>query len=176
MKKAIILHGTGSTPQSYWHPYLKEKLELKDFIVEVPQLPDTNNPDIKKNLPFVLENLEFTDETILIGHSSGCPLILSILEHIDIKIKKAILVAGFCDTLNSPSLQENYDFEKIKLQCDEFIFINSDNDPWGCDDIQGRKLLDNLGGDLIIRKGEGHMGSTSFNQEYKEFPLLLKLI
>jgi len=29
------------------------------------------------------------------GHSAGCPLILSILENIKIKIHKAILVAGY---------------------------------------------------------------------------------
>ena len=34
----------------------------------------------------------------------------------------------------------------------------------------------NLGGTLIIRHGEGHMGSSKFNQPYKEFPLLTKLI
>lgn len=176
MKKVIILHGTGSTPQSYWHPYIKENLEQKDFEVIVPELPNTDNPDIKITLPFVLETQNFDENTILIGHSSGCPLILSILENIDVQIKKAILVAGFCDTLNSPSLQKSYDFNKIKNNCKEFIFINSDNDPWGCDDVQGRKMLEKLGGDLIIRKGEGHMGSEKFEQYYKEFPLLLRLI
>ncbi|MCH8519885.1 MAG: alpha/beta hydrolase [Nanoarchaeota archaeon] len=177
MKKVIILHGTGSTPQSYWHPYIKEKLEEKeDFQVIIPGLPNTNNPDINITLPYILENYEFDERTILIGHSSGCPLILSILEHINCTIQKTILVAGFIDSLNSPALQKSYNFDKIKSNCRKFIFINSDNDPWGCDDVQGRKMLNALDGDLIIRKGEGHMGSQKFNQEYKEFPLLLKLI
>ncbi|MEK7577324.1 MAG: hypothetical protein AAB492_01730 [Patescibacteria group bacterium] len=29
---------------------------------------------------------------------------------------------------------------------------------------------------MIIRHGEGHMGSDSFKQPYKEFPFLVKLI
>jgi hypothetical protein len=37
-------------------------------------------------------------------------------------------------------------------------------------------MFDHLGGTLIVRHGEGHMGSDSFNQPYKEFPLLEKLI
>ena len=37
-------------------------------------------------------------------------------------------------------------------------------------------MFDNLGGELIIRHGEGHMGSDSFNQPYKEFPLLANII
>lgn len=36
-------------------------------------------------------------------------------------------------------------------------------------------MFENLGGMLIINN-EGHMGSDTFKQPYKEFPLLLKLI
>lgn len=46
-----------------------------------------------------------------------------------------------------------------------------------CDDNQGRQMLDSLSkGTLIIKKGEGHMGSDRFNQPYREFPFLLNLI
>jgi len=33
-----------------------------------------------------------------------------------------------------------------------------------------------FGGTLIIRHGEGHMGSDKFNQPYREFPLLEKIL
>ncbi len=56
------------------------------------------------------------------------------------------------------------------------MFIHSDNDPWGCSEKQGKEMFDKLGGTLIIKHGEGHMGSDSFNQPYKKFPLLVKLI
>ncbi len=175
MKKVIILHGTGSNPNSYWHPYIKRELENKGYIVSIPELPNTNEPNIKETLPFILENESFDEDTILIGHSSGCPLILAVLENLNIRIKQVILVAGFCDTLPSKSLQKSYEFDKIKLNCNNFIFINSVNDPWGCDEKQGRKMFEKLEGTLIINN-EGHMGSGKFNQEYREFPFLLKLI
>ena len=54
--------------------------------------------------------------------------------------------------------------------------FSPDNDPWTCDDKQGRMMLDHLGGVQVIPKGEGHMGSTTYNQPYKEFPLLVKLV
>lgn len=131
-------------------------------------------------MPFVLKNGKFVSETILIGHSAGTPLILSILENINVKINKAILVAGYArsNPKNEPQpiLQEKYNWNKIKNNVRDIIFINSDNDPWGCDDKQGRYMFDNLGGTLIIRHGEGHMGSDYFNQPYKEFPLLEKLL
>ena len=147
------------------------------YQVSTPELPDTENPDLTKWLPRALEE-KLDLNTVLIGHSSGCPLILSILENIKIKVKKAILVAGFSTPLpDGPkkNLQKKYDWEKIKNNCGEYIFINSDNDPWKCDDKQGRNLYDHLGGTLIIWH-QGHMGSDTFKQPYKEFPFLIKLL
>lgn len=179
MKNVSIFHGHGGTPNSFWFPWLKSELERAGYEVWLPQLPHTENPDLKEWLSFVLEYGKFDEETILVGHSCACPFILSILERIEVKIRKAILVAGFITPLDEkpdPILQESYDWEKIKAHCEEFIIINSDNDPWGCDDKQGRAIFDRVGGTLIIRHGEGHMGSDTFNQPYKEFPLLLRLI
>ncbi len=179
MKNAILLHGSGGTPKSHWLPSIKGFLEKKTYEVWAPQLPDADKPDLKKLVPFVLKNGIFNEETILIGHSSGCPLILSILENIKVKISKAILVAGYARPLsNEPDsmLQKEYDWEKIRRNAKEIIFINSDNDPWGCNDKEGAYMAEKVGGKLIILHGEGHMGSDKFNQPYKEFPLLEKLL
>ncbi len=179
MKNAIILHGTGDTPDLFWFPYIKEKLEEKSFEVWLPQLPNAKKPNLQDWLPFILENGKFTEETIIIGHSAGAQIILSILENSDLKIKKAILVSGYSKPLpkteNDPKNQDSFNWEKIKGKVGEFIFINSDNDPWECTDVQGKIMADNLGGKLIVMH-DGHMGSQTYNQPYKEFPLLLELI
>ena len=179
MKNAIILHGTGDSPDLFWFPYLKENLEKKGFEVWLPQLPNATKPNLKDWLPFILENGEFTEETVLIGHSAGAQIILSILENSNIKIKQAILVSGYAKPLpkteNDPKNQDEFNWGKIKGKANEFIFINSDNDPWECTDVQGKIMADNLGGKLIVRH-DGHMGSQTHNQPYKEFPLLLELI
>jgi predicted alpha/beta hydrolase family esterase len=73
-------------------------------------------------------------------------------------------------------IKESYDWAKIKENCSKFVIINSDNDPWGADDKEGRFMADKLGGILIIPMGEGHMGSDYYGQPYKEFPLLEKMI
>ena len=180
MKNAIILHGTGCNPRSYWIPYIKKYLEKNGYDVWVPQLPDSENPDLKKQLPFILANGKFNKDTILIGHSAGGPLAISVLEHISVKINKAILVAGYARIKGSKKpekiLQKEYDWNKVKTNVKDMIFINSDNDPWGCNDVEGRYMLDNIGGILIMPYGEGHMGSDSFKQPYKEFPLLKRLL
>jgi hypothetical protein len=180
MKNAIILHGSGETPNSFWIPYIKEDLEKKGYEVWIPQLPDADAPVLSKWLPLVLEGGKFSKETVIISHSAGGPLLLSVLEKIAVKIKQAILVAGFSYPLSGDTakdiLQDSYDWQKIKDNVEDIIFINSNNDPWGCDDKQGKLMFDNLGGTLIVRDGEGHMGSDKFNQPYREFPLLTKLI
>ena len=180
MKNAMIFHGNGETPNSFWHPSIKSFLEKHGYEVWAPQLPDADNPNLRFQLPFVLKNGKFNAETIIIAHSARCPLCLAVLENISVKISKAILVAGFCKCPKNldlhPILQRKYGWEKIRKNVKEIIFINSDNDPWGADDKQGYYMFRNLGGTLIIRHGEGHMGSNRYKQPYKKFPLLEKLL
>lgn len=75
MKKIIIFHGTGGTPNHFWFDYIKNSMDKSKFSVDVPQLPDKDNPRLLTQLPFLLSKFNFDSETILIGHSSGCPLI-----------------------------------------------------------------------------------------------------
>ncbi len=178
MRNAVILHGAGETPKSFWLPYAKRELEKRGFAVSIPQLPDANQPDIAKWLPTALKE-KYGSNTVIIAHSAGCPLLLSVLENVKPTIRKAILVAGYSTPLPKGAnkiLQEKYDWKKIRAHAKEFVFINSDNDPWGCDDRQGRQMLNRLGGTLIIPHGEAHMGSDKFNQPYKKFPLMAKII
>ena len=181
MKNAIILHGAGDTPNSFWIPSIKSFLEKKGYQVWAPQLPDANNPNLKKQLPFVLEGGvgRFDKNTILIGHSAAGPLVLSVLENIGVKIHKAVIISGYIfQSKEQPSkiLQEKYDAQKIKSHVSDLIFINSDNDPWGCDDKQGLSMWQKFGGTLILREKEGHCGSDTFKQPYTRFPLLEKLL
>ena len=183
MKNAIILTAYGQSPDDFWYPYVKQGLEEKGYKVWLEQIPDYEVPKLEVNLPYVQKELKtwgVGDETILIGHSVGVPLALSFLQGLEGKIKQGIFVAGFVSPLGPPEpngiLQKQYDWEKIKQSCDEFVFIHSDNDPWGCGEEQGKVMFENLGGTLVIKHDEGHFGTTVHNQPYKEFPFLLSLI
>jgi len=169
MKNAIILHGTGDSPDLYWFPYVAEGLKNKGYEVWLPELPNAKKPNLKDWLTFVLKNGKITEETVIIGHSAGAQLILSILENTDKKVKKVILVAGYSKPLpkteNDLKNQDEYNWDKIRGKAKEFVFINSDNDPWTCDDKQGKIMVDNLGGKQIVRH-DGRMGSAMYNQPY----------
>ena len=178
MKNCIIIHWTGSDSNSFWHPWLKKELEKSWYEVWLPDMPNADSPRIDEWLSFILEKWHFDADTVLVWHSAGVPTILSVIENINIKISKAVLVAGFCESLNSEPnaiLQESYDWEKIKGNCNEFIVINSDNDPWWCDDKQWKKIAGYLDWTFIL-KHDWHMWSTSFNQPYREFKELLEYL
>ncbi len=176
--KYTLLHGSGNGPDM-WLPWLKKELENRGNEVWMPHMPVSEKPDIQKQLPFLLESSEITPGSILIGHSAACPVILGLLQTIDFKIRKAVLVAGYyhkTDDDISKSWPSIYEFKKIKSHCKDFLFIVSDNDPWGCNDAHSRPYFDKLGGTMVIVKDGGHFGSNTFNNPMYEFPLLLNLL
>jgi uncharacterized protein len=177
MKNAILLHGTSCTPESFWFPSIRRFLESEGYDVWAPHLPQPDDPDLEVQLPYVLENGVFTDETIIIGHSAGVPLALAILERVG--VGKAVLVAGFARPLGKDGTHEkivkDFAWDAIRENVRELIVINAVNDPWGCDDDEGRHIAVHAGGKLIVNH-EGHMGSDRFNQPYREFPLLVSLL
>lgn len=183
MKQAVLLHGTGGNDKDYfWFVDTKEYLEQNGYTVWWPALPNTDSPDLESALKFIQQNMPALDEeSILIGHSSACPLILSILQRNDLHIKQVILVAGYYapigDTVSGKMIEkQGYDWDKIRESADQIILINSDDDPWGCDDVQARPVTNNLQAKFVLTEGQGHMGSLTYNQPYREHSILKDLL
>jgi predicted alpha/beta hydrolase family esterase len=186
MKTAFLLHGTGgSDTDYYWFGDIKQYLESKGYTVWWPLLPHTEKPNLYETTEYLLHNAPALDgETVIIGHSSACPVIAHYLQFQDYDkiIDKAILVSGFYKPLDDegesalmlPKIP--FAFDQVKMHAKEIVLINSDNDPWGCDDKQAIRVAEKLGARFILAPGQGHMGSTTFNQPYREFPLLKKLL
>lgn len=175
-RSAIIFHGTGGSPEVAWYPWLGRRLTARGYEVEIPHYPDLNVEPIATFLPKVLANHHFNEHTVLVGHSGGAALLLAVLEHIEVTVAQAILVAGYCtrpNTSEEPVLQADYDWAAIKAHARDLYFINSRKDPYGCDDRQGRAMFEWLGGTQIVRD-DGHFGD--YDQPYDTFELLDKLI
>ncbi len=175
-KNAIIFHGTGGNPDVCWYKWLCSQLERRNYTVSIPHYPTLNKEPIETFLPKILSNHSFDQNSVLVGHSGGAALLLSILEHIDVKVQQAILVAGYATSPEGhyePVLQDSFDWDLIKTHVKELYFINSVTDPYGCDDSQGRLMFDHLGGTQIICN-EGHFGDH--DQLYPTMELVDKLI
>ncbi|HSX36016.1 MAG TPA: alpha/beta fold hydrolase [Patescibacteria group bacterium] len=180
--QVVIFHGWGNTGESHWFPCVKAQLEQRGHTVLTPDLPDADLPDLAKWLPFANTLTTYDEQTVLIGHSAGWPLILAMLERLHTPVRQAISVAGFFEPLSEkpedepPILQGQYDWKKIATNAHSFTFIHSDDDPFGCGDTTGRNMWEHLGGTLVIPKGQGHFGSNDPKRDYPEFPLLVQLI
>lgn len=175
-RSAIIFHGTGGSPEVAWYPWLGRRLAARGYEVEIPPYPDLNVEPIATFLPKVLANHDFDEHTVLVGHSGGAALLLAVLEHIEVTVAQAILVAGYCtrpNTSEEPVLQADYDWAAMRAHARDLYFINSREDPYGCDDRQGRAMFERLGGTQIVRD-DGHFGD--YDQPYDTFELLDKLI
>ncbi|MGC4805602.1 RBBP9/YdeN family alpha/beta hydrolase [Micromonospora sp. DT233] len=175
-RNAIIFHGTGGNPDVCWYPWLAGRLAGRGYAVEVPHHPGINVEPIGTFLPKVLDGHRFDEDTVLVGHSGGAALLLAILERVDVTVTQAILVAGYCtppNTEEEPVLRQSYDWAAIRSHVRDVYFINSREDPYGCDDRQGRAMFERLGGTQIVRD-DGHFGDH--DQPYERFELLDRLI
>ncbi|WP_139980423.1 RBBP9/YdeN family alpha/beta hydrolase [Nocardioides litoris] len=175
-RRAIIFHGTGAHPDVVWLPWLRRRLAERGYVVDAPHHPGLNVEPIATFLPKVLGAHTFDEHTVLVGHSGGAALLLAVLQHIDVRVDQAILVAGYCTPPNDadePVLQESYDWSAIRAHVRDLYFVNSRVDPYGCDDRQGRAMLERLGGTQVVRD-DGHFGDV--DQPYESFELLDRLI
>ena len=80
-KNAILLHGSPIRDKSFdpefipdnerhWFAWIKNQLEINDFIVKNPVFPISWQPDYKKWKQEIEKN-DINEETIIIGHSAG---------------------------------------------------------------------------------------------------------
>ncbi len=183
MKNALILHGTNGNSKTNWFDWLRVELEKKGRQVWVPDLPQADKPNIDRYNQFIFanKNWQFTEETILIGHSSGAVAILGLLQALpeNVKVDTCYLVGSFRNDLGWEALKElflkPFNFDLIKKKARRFVFIHSDNDPY-CPLEHAEFLAKKLGGELIVKKGQQHFSIITYGEKYQQFPFLLKLI
>lgn len=183
MKNALILHGTDGHSKENWFDWLRIELEKENYKVWVPDLPQASHPNIKRYNKFLFQNkdLQFNEDTILVGHSSGAVAILGLLQALpeNTKVDTCYLVGSFKNNLDWDVLyglfEEPFDFELIKSKAKRFVFIHSDNDPY-CPLEHAEYLSEKLDGELIVKKGQKHFSVGTAGEEYRKFPFLLELI
>jgi predicted alpha/beta hydrolase family esterase len=178
MHTTFIFHGIGGSPQENWFPWLKKELEKLGQQVIVPQFPTPEGQTLENWLKTLAEyEDQINGDTVLVGHSLGVPFALNVIERN--KVKAAFFVAGYYGKFNSQFddvtktfAQRDFDWDKIKSNCENFYVFHSDNDPY-IKLEKAKQLVEKLNAELILVPGAGHMNESA---GYTEFELLLEKI
>ncbi len=182
MKKALLLHGTDGDSTVNWFPWLSAQLKNDGWDVWSPDLPNAHTPNITAYNDYLFghQKFDFDKDTVIIGHSSGAVAALGLLQALQSAqiVKQCILIGAFRDDLGWDNLgglfEKPFDYEKIKKQCESFLFIHSDNDPY-CPLDHAEYLSQMVDGELKIIPDQKHF-SYETDPKYNEFPELLKTI
>ena len=169
-KRVFIIHGWSGYPKEGWFPWLKNELRARDIRVNVPKMPHADHPKINEWVSQLKKLVGKTDEnTFFVGHSIGCQTILRYLEkiHPETRVGGVLFVGGWVNlnpkamedgeskSIAKPWLIKNIDWKKVKLHCNKFIAIFSDNDPFV--PVQDAQIFkENLNAKTIIVKRKEH--------------------
>lgn len=176
----VILHGFTGDSNSSAVSSLTRELTKRGFKVQTPDLPDTNSPTEEGQVNFVLDKINFDENTILVGHSLGAVVAMKALEKLDKKIAGLATLGGFIDPSkfkDKPrpfyTFKWQFDFNKIK-QNTGFIKIFSDINDYAIPIEQGRMIKEKLGGHLIEMVAEGsHFKGQNGEAETEVLKMLL---
>lgn len=180
-KKVVIVHGYTASPNDNWFNWVKNELEALGATVDVPALPESNSPDPQKWQQCLLDaNIQFDENTILVGHSLGCITALRFLENNapeGAKIGGYVLVSGFDRSLDTLSdladhTQFSLDYNKLISITDKRASIISSND-WVVDPDASIELAKALKTSVTMVESAGHFLDR---EGYTRLPALLNLL
>lgn len=180
-KKIVIVHGYTASPNDNWFNWLKDELEALGATVDVPELPESNSPDPQKWQQCLLDaNIQFDENTILIGHSLGGITALRFLQENapeGAKIGGYVLVSGFDRSLDTLSdlvehTQCSLDYNKLIDITDKRASIISSND-WVVDPEASMELAKALETSVTMVENAGHFLDR---EGYTRLPALLNLL
>jgi predicted alpha/beta hydrolase family esterase len=185
-KRVFIIHGWGSYPEEGWLLWLRKELESRNFLVKVPAMPDSDEPEIGAWVYHLEKQVEEPDEnTYFIGHSIGCQTILRYLESLpeNKKVGGAVFVAGWIHLIEEnlsddeeikiakPWLETPINFEKVLQKTNKFTAIFSDNDPHVPIE-EAEFFKEKLGAKTMIEHNKSHFSGDE--DGIKELPIALE--
>lgn len=179
-KRVFIIHGWGGNPHEAWLPWLKTELEKEGFVVEVPTMPQTNEPTIAVWVEYLAKTVgEPDNDTYFVGHSIGCQAIMRYLATLeDTKVGGCVFVAGWFKLENmedateekiaEPWLTTPIDFAKVRAATPNITVILSDNEPYGAV-AENKELFEKaLGATVHVEHNKGHFSEDNGITELPE--------
>jgi hypothetical protein len=188
MKKVFIIHQWGGSSKDDFVPWLTKELRERGWNVEVPDMPETDEPVIANWLGRLGDVANDADkETYFIAHSIGAQTVLRFLEERGRPVGGAIFIAGWLTVsgldeegwaIARPWLDTPIDLEKVKSVLPKSVAIFSDNDPYVPFEENKTAFQERLGSKIITLHGAGHItgedGYLEIPEALKEFEVITK--
>jgi uncharacterized protein len=191
MKQVILIHGLPnkeevlgdvwpSPSNAHWLPWIQKQLTQQDVLCQSLEMPKSYNPTYKEH-ERVLNQMEISNETILVGHSCGGGFLVRYLsEHKELSPKKTILIApwldpkGYLKEINSES--DYFDFKidsNLTTRTKLFCVYSTDDE---LDITESVEIINNQLPETVMCtfKNKGHFTEPDLGT--KEFPELLEII
>lgn len=128
----ILVHGLLGHPKNAWFPWLMGELDAHGIPYNSLKMPNPAAPIRSAWVKTLKEAIVDPTETILVGHSLGCPTILNaVADFPDGTFPRAILVAGFgrpFQPILAPWFPASLDFDVIRPKVRRWTVIHSKND------------------------------------------------
>ncbi|KAK2144974.1 hypothetical protein LSH36_714g01001 [Paralvinella palmiformis] len=160
-------NGGGDVESSNWYAWARDKLkELPGVEVTLTNMPDPVLARKSVWVPFMHEKLHCSENTVIIGHSSGAEAAMRYTEKY--KVKGIILVSACFTDLGSETEKVSgyYDdpwlWEEIKSNTDFIIQFGSEDDPFISFKSEQCVVAENLQSDFRKFSDRGHFMSSTF--------------
>lgn len=188
-KTVMILHGTGGNSGENWYPWLAGKLRGLGYEVIVPDLPNSELPNLHDWLKALEPYKEkINEDSIIIGHSLGAGLAEHFVQQNNLKVDQLVLIAPLHEEMDRSAMDQfeffqgpvgdallkftetPVDRESLKDYASEIIAVFSDNDPYI---PLSTKDLFPIHVKTLIFEGYAHFGES---HGFVELPELLDII
>jgi uncharacterized protein len=138
--KVVIVPGNGCSNilKSNWYGWLHGVLNSQNIECIAQDMPDPNKARRSIWIPFMRDELNVDEHTILVGHSSGAQAAMRFSEQY--KVAGVVLVAATFSDLGdagerasgyyplSGETENLYDFQSMRKNCPKWVQFHSDDD------------------------------------------------
>jgi predicted alpha/beta hydrolase family esterase len=167
--RALVVHGSYGSPDSYWLPWLRSRLEEAGTETVAPRFPTPEGQSLEAWRRVFDDEVGGVGEGwLLFGHSLGVPFLFDILERCQAPVDGLFIVSGFAglldlelfDSVNRTFVDREFEWDVIS-RCAQTAFVyQGDDDPY-VPQKWGAYLAERLHTDLRLIPGGGHLNSVS---------------
>lgn len=180
LRRVIIVHGYGASPDAHWFPWLKDSLMSQGVEVTVVALPTPDAPKAGAWEGVVAEAVAVPDTgTWVVAHSLGGITTLRVLAALPEpwRLGGLLLVSGFTGALKSLPMLDTYlatdvDASRVARNISVRAMIRSDADSY-VPPAASDQLAQRLDAEVHVQPGAGHFLA---DDGITELPLVLSIL